>query len=332
MYSVCAGILTQIIQFLLHQGIDTEHFLDSVGLNNQLLKDPDARIPIEKYIEVEEKAALILNDECFGIHLGQFTEVGNWTILGYMMMNCKSILEACKKFERYSNIIGNLIRGEISEYPNEIIITLAEPKDSPIISRHCYQGYFSSIVCLARSLTGENILPIETGFISGPTGCIDEYKKVFGPKVLFGQEKNYIIFNRMDADKQVLLPNGRLLQYFENYAMEFLKEIDCKNSFTIKTKKLILSYLDLEDLSIKKVAKELAVSPRALQTNLKVEGTDFRKILQETRESLAKKYLQDDYSVEDITYLLGFSEPSVFRKAFRNWTGITPKEFRRNLS
>jgi AraC-like DNA-binding protein len=43
---------------------------------------------------------------------------------------------------------------------------------------------------------------------------------------------------------------------------------------------------------------------------------------------LAQKYLREDYSVEQITYLLGFSEPSVFRKAFKKWSGVTPREYR----
>jgi AraC-like DNA-binding protein len=54
----------------------------------------------------------------------------------------------------------------------------------------------------------------------------------------------------------------------------------------------------------------------------------FSDLLRDIRERLAKKYLHENYTVEQITYLLGFSEPSVFRKAFKKWSGVTPREYR----
>ena len=94
--------------------------------------------------------------------------------------------------------------------------------------------------------------------------------------------------------------------------------------------KILLSQLDDENLSIKKVAREMSISVRTLQNRLKAEGVVFSDLLQEVREKLAKKYLRENYSVEDITYLLGFSEPSVFRKAFKKWSGITPTQYRQS--
>jgi len=102
--------------------------------------------------------------------------------------------------------------------------------------------------------------------------------------------------------------------YFENYARAVTK--------------LILSRLDSPALSIGTIAVEMALSTRTLQNRLKDEGNIFSELLKNIREKLAKKYLHENYSVEDITYLLGFSEASVFRKAFKKWSGCTPKEYR----
>jgi len=57
----------------------------------------------------------------------------------------------------------------------------------------------------------------------------------------------------------------------------------------------------------------------------------FSDLLRSIRQQLAQKYIRDDYSVEQITYLLGFSEPSVFRKAFKKWMGVTPREYRQSV-
>jgi AraC-like DNA-binding protein len=104
--------------------------------------------------------------------------------------------------------------------------------------------------------------------------------------------------------------------------------MDRKSQYTRAVTKIILSRLDDEGLSIEKVAREMAVSVRTLQMRLEEEGVVFSDLLKDTRQRLAKKYLRENYSVEQITYLLGFSEPSVFRKAFKKWSGVTPREYR----
>ena len=107
-----------------------------------------------------------------------------------------------------------------------------------------------------------------------------------------------------------------------------MAEIDRKDEHTRKVTELILSHMDDEKLSINSIAKEMSLSIRTLQSHLEEEGRVFSALLQEIREGLAKKYLRENYSVEEITYLLGFSEPSVFRKAFKKWSGLTPREYR----
>jgi AraC-like DNA-binding protein len=104
--------------------------------------------------------------------------------------------------------------------------------------------------------------------------------------------------------------------------------MDRQEEYTQTVSKIILSRMDDEKLSINKVAKEMAVSVRTLQNRLKEEGVIFSQLHKDIRENLAKQYLRENYTVEDITYLLGFSEPSVFRKAFKKWAGITPGQYR----
>ncbi len=146
--------------------------------------------------------------------------------------------------------------------------------------------------------------------------------------VLFGQKHNYITLDSSIVIMPVLAPNASLLEHFENYATNFLSGIEEINNITRAVTKQILSHLDSKTLTIGSIAKEMSISVRTLQNRLKSEGKVFSELLQETREQLAKKCSRENYTVEDITFLLGFSEPSVFRKAFKKWTGSTPKEYR----
>ncbi len=77
------------------------------------------------------------------------------------------------------------------------------------------------------------------------------------------------------------------------------------------------------------VAKLLFMSSRTLQRRLADESTNFRALLLEVRRALAEKYILDkDMPLEEISYMLGFADISSFSRAFKQWTGDPPNEFR----
>jgi len=196
------------------------------------------------------------------------------------------------------------------------------------MSRHCFDASLSSGVRLMRSLTSVNINPLEVSFICDVPDSKSEYERIFQCPVLFGQKQNSFTIDSNLINMPIPLANPGLLEYFERYAENFLAEMERKNEHTRVVTKIILSRLDDEELSINKVAKEMALSVRTLQNRLEKEGVVFRDLLKGIRQRLAKQYLRENYTVEQITYMLGFSEPSVFRKAFKKWSGVTPREYR----
>lgn len=71
------------------------------------------------------------------------------------------------------------------------------------------------------------------------------------------------------------------------------------------------------------------MTPRSLQRRLKDENTSFNAVREQVRRDLTQRYLADNLSISEISFLLGFSEPSAFFRAFKRWTGMTPIEARR---
>jgi AraC-like DNA-binding protein len=329
--SVCITVLSQLFHYLDSLKVDTDEFLRSLGLDPANIKSPDTYIPIETYLLIQDEAAHYTNDPYFGLHMGEFAEAGSWSILGYMMMNCSTLGEAFEKSARYSRIIGNLIEANAHLRLNKIKVVFSTPPHAPKMSRHCFESTFSSSVRMMRSLTGVQINPLKVTFIYPPPESLSEYDRIFGCPVLFGQKENSFTIDLAVVYTPILFANPDLLEYFENYAQDFLAEMGRKDEYTRTVTKIILARLDDESLSIEKVAKEMAVSVRTLQNRLEAEGVVFSDLLRDIRSRLARKYLRENYSVEQITYLLGFSEPSTFRKAFKKWSGVTPREYRQNI-
>ncbi len=330
--SLSASLLSQIARYLAHLTIDVEKVFDTAGVDPLVLRTADARISLAQYLAVENEAIRATGDPCFGLHIGEFAEVDNWSIVGFMLMNCRTLGEAFAKGARYSAIVGNLIQGHVQIGLGKAKLILSTPKHAPEIPRHCFEAVFSGSVRMMRSLTGRPLNPLEVGFTHPEPESIDEYRRVFRSPVLFGQKHTFMTLDMSIARVPVLAPNADMLAHFEEYANGYLSEIEGVNQTARMVTKQILSRLDQKTVSIGSIARELAMSSRTLQNRLKSEGTVFSGLLEETRRRLAEKYLRENHSVDDITYLLGFTDSSVFRKAFKKWSGMTPKEYKESLA
>lgn len=97
-----------------------------------------------------------------------------------------------------------------------------------------------------------------------------------------------------------------------------------------KVKEQIIEALKREEPSLPLIARQIAMSPRSIQMKLKEEGVTFRQLLDEVRMNIAVSHLSENaISTADLSFLLGFSEPSAFHRTFKKWTGITPSAFRK---
>ncbi len=328
--TVSVSVLAQMFLYLRSLNVDVDAFLHSLGVDPASVQAPDARVPVETYLFIQESAAKLVDDPCFGLHMGEFAEAGSWSILGYLMMNCRTLGEAFEKSGRYSRIIGNLIEARAELGPTTVTAVFFTPPHAPAMSRHCFDSTFASSVRMMRTLTGQPLNPRAVAFIYPEPSARAEYDRVFGCPVRFGQKHNALTLDLSLANTPIRLANPALLEHFEKYAQDFLAQLERPDATTRAVTRLILARLDDEALSLDTVAREMAVSPRTLQNRLEAEGVVFSDLLRDIRQRLAQQYLRQNYSVEQITYLLGFSEPSVFRKAFKKWSGVTPREYRQS--
>ncbi len=326
--SVSATVLAQLFLYLDSLQVNGEAFLRSLDIEPEAIRSPDAYIPIETYLRIQDEAAVYINDPYLGLHMGEFAQPGSWSILGYLMMNCKTLGEAFEKSGRYHRIIGNMINARTQFGLGKIRVVYFTPPHAPQMSRHCFEATFSSSVEMARTISGLALSPLEVTFTYPEPKSRAEYERIFNCPVRFDQKDNSMTLDMRMGNLPVRMANPSLLEHFEQYARDFIAQMERTDATTQSVTKIILARLDDESLSIEKVAREMAVSVRTLQKRLETEGVIFSELLRDIRQRLAQKYLRENYSVEQITYLLGFSEPSVFRKSFKKWMGVTPREYR----
>lgn len=122
--------------------------------------------------------------------------------------------------------------------------------------------------------------------------------------------------------------NSRLRDYFDEECRRLLDKLGAAPRIVDQVRKKLIGAMDGGDTSMEAMAKLLGMSSRSLQRRLADEGTRYNDLLADVRAEFAKRYLtRGTLSASEVAYLVGFTEPPAFFKAFKRWTGMTPREF-----
>jgi AraC-like DNA-binding protein len=120
-----------------------------------------------------------------------------------------------------------------------------------------------------------------------------------------------------------------LVGYLDTLADQKLASVGSERTLRERVHRALWAELSERNPALGDVARSLGVSARTLQRQLRQEGTTFAKLLAELRREMAPTLLRDGrHGVSEVAFLLGYEDPSAFRRAFQRWFGRSPRSFR----
>ncbi|MBI4780816.1 MAG: AraC family transcriptional regulator [Oscillatoriophycideae cyanobacterium NC_groundwater_1537_Pr4_S-0.65um_50_18] len=324
-----------VIQFVAQQGVDLETLYTAVGFNPELLKMPDTAISRSLHYAIWREAIRQTGDDNLALHLGEVFSLSHYGIVGYVLLNCQTLNEVFEKFCKYTclfcqEMLTQLTISDGMAFFECNSIPGCKPDDDLLeTARYDTECTFASSLSTIKALTGKVLRPVAVWFRHQLPADLSEYNRIFQCDVKFSMPVNRLIFDANCLEWLVLSNNANLLSFFEERAEVILDQLSGDDLCTAKVTLAIVQRLKGELPTVNAIASDLAMSTRQLQRALKVEGTSFQKLLDQTRQDLALQYLKDPtISIHSIAFLLGFSEPSAFNRAFKRWTGKTPGDYR----
>lgn len=330
---VSVGFLRDVIYFAASRGVSPDAVCQSAGISSDLLTKPDEKVVGEISQKVWQTAEELLGDADIGLHLGEQIHPSTLGLVGFVMLSCATLGEALEKLIRYTNLLTDGVQGKLVKKGllAEIEIEIIRDRRNYLLEtpRQPIETSFSAIATIVRILAGKPF-PIREMLFGHPRPAeISEHNRIFSAPVLFSQTSNKMIFAADALEYPILLANPDLLSSFEAQAEESLNRLKNQETRSMQVHQKIIKRLTAELPNITEVARELGLSERSLQRELAAENTSFRELLDEARRELAIKHLQNEkVSVAEISFLLGFSEPSAFHRFFKRQTGKTPNAFR----
>ena len=147
----------------------------------------------------------------------------------------------------------------------------------------------------------------------------------------FAREERRIVFDRSVLDTPMQTADPKLARILRKHAESVLQSLPKGSTTWLDQFRDVLAHeLAGGDPTIQVAADALHTSVRTLQRHLAEHDVTFQSELETMREALARRYLVErSMSVAEVAYLLGYSEPSAFHRAFKRWTGTTPGAFRK---
>ena len=153
-----------------------------------------------------------------------------------------------------------------------------------------------------------------------------EYDRIFGVPLVFGSSMNALLFDEELLSMRLPQPNQYVSSLLTERAEALLEKLENSKSTRGRVESLLIPILHTGEAKIETIARKLALSRQTLFRKLKAEGVTFEQVLDELRHKLALEYLNGkNVSVNGTAYLLGFSDPAAFSRAFKRWTGASPR-------
>ncbi len=302
-----------------------------VKLDPSISSDPDDRIPFAQLVDLYERAAQLTGDKNFGLHVGQSVDPKLFDVVGYSALNSPTLGDAFARVGRYHSIWtdGATFTLEASNDTSAIVYRYVD--DTISEHRHDAEMTLATVTTLCRNIASSEFTPTAVEFQHDEPGDISEHQQLFCCPIKFNSCSNKLHFPSSYLSLPIEKADASLCALLDRHAEELLAKFPPRDSLVDQVRSIIASEFRGGDPSLERVADQLRMTPRTLQRKLQELGTSHNELLEQMRRQLAMRYLREpEMAICEVAYLLGFSESSSFHRAFKRWTGLTPKEFRKN--
>ena len=316
----------QFQDFLKSIGLSMENILEKAGIPNVLWKEEIQFSTEEYYLFLKEIDEVITDEQILVI-----SNVDNLNMFipsFFAALSSKNGLEGIKRLAKYKKLIGPVFL-EIKEFEEIVQVQYFFEQREKELPRFAVLNEQLMLINLLNKGIGKRISPVS---VTSPFEYGELLSKQINTTVNKGVQ-NEMIFSMKDLKKPFLTANNIMVEYLEPQLKQKLAEIEnqISETFTARVQKKLFQLIPGGQFSLENIAEEFGISTRTVQRNLAVENIKFNQIVKNVQKIMALNYLESkELSIDEIAYLVGYTETSSFYRAFKGWTGKTVLQYQKN--
>lgn len=318
-----------IVQALEQAGVDHVALLDKLGMDASRVGDLNHRYLQQQVTDLWKAAVEATGDDNFGLKVARQVRPSTFHVIGYAMACSGTLTRAAERFAHSARLISDSARVDLLRVREGLLLVmdLNTGGEPPIYQT--IDTMLAGFLLLCEWISQRKLVPLEVSFRHQQPADDSEYRAIFRCPLNYGQRSNSILFRAEDLDQAVPAANEELAMLLDEMAAKYLAS-RFDRRFSRQVRDSLVAQLPAGQPSKLATARALNMTERTLLRRLHDENTTFKELLDKLREELAYDYLRrDDLPLEKIADLLGFSSSSTFSRAFVQWTGKRPSDWRK---
>ncbi|WP_223789979.1 AraC family transcriptional regulator ligand-binding domain-containing protein [Marinicella meishanensis] len=328
--TVAAGMVKALLDFCRTLGVSSTELMPYAAINEAALADPDNRIDFATYMHLMRHAKRMTQQPALALLFGEAIDLHEFSVVGLIARSAQTLDEAYQQINRYSALvveIEGLGDGDrFALVPEGDDLWLVDQRPDPNACPELTETTFARMHCTyARDFGGEPLLR-EIHVTHDDPGYRAEYERIFNMPVVFNSDKNAVPVDGSRLPEKITHANTYIFGLLSTHTAALLAELKASKTHAGQVESILIPLLHTGAANMDLVADRMGMSRQQLYRKLKAENRQFEQILDGLRHQMALNYLKNQrLSVKQIAYLLGFSHPNAFNRAFKRWTGHTPK-------
>jgi len=310
------------------RGGSRERFIQLSGLEASAIEDATARLPVLTYLRALDAALQVSGDPALGLHMGEDASPVMFDVIGYLAHQAATLRQSIQTIERYSRLAAEGHDPQLVEAGDRAWVRFPTLRGNLAAVRLTAEFALTGLLTTLRQFAGPRAQATQVCFAYTAPAYAAEYERVFDGPVRFDHDVTAIEFPRAWLDRRQTYTNPNLHALLETRAERMLSQLERDAALTERVLQLLASYEPRAMPTMAAVAQVLQMSARSLRRKLLAEEATYTDLVERTQMNAAKRMLQDPAaSVQETAYAMGFASPSAFHRAFKRWTGVTPKQF-----
>ncbi len=308
-------------------GFELDALLASAGLRRVDVENPDAYLSPRSCAAVFANANLERRVDNLALQLALHTPVGANPLLDYLIVSSDSVGEGLRRLARYLCLVNPGIQVAVHDELDPVRVVV-ERASGPFE----IELTISLSVLRFMNEADNRMRAAHASFAHEPDDVADYAQALQCPIRTRASWSGWALSH--DAMRIPLRRRDPALRgWLERQAADILARMPADDDVRGEVRRVLSTQATAGDMRIGVVARRLATTPRTLQRRLAQSGTSFEALCDDARKQAAETYLTDTtLSIAEVTYLLGYSEPTAFHRAFKRWYGTTPQEFRTRMA
>ena len=327
-YSTLGSVAALIAQTLRNYNCDPVPLFGTAGIDLARVSDDGTRYPVERMQQLWQLAVDSTDDPCFGFVAGEQLQPAALHGLGFSWLASDTLRDALNRLIRFSRLISTAANIQLEDTADGALLVLQPPSGIDSFVPAALDAGLAGFLHMCRITAGARINPSQVTLNRPRPECAERVEAFFRCPVYYDASHYSLCFSEQLIDTPLINANSELARINDQAVIDYLARFD-RDSITMQVRSSIIERLHDGTPNQETIAESMHVSLRSLQRKLNKEETNFKTLLETTRQELALHYIRETHrTLGEITYLLGFSEPSNFTRAFKRWTGKTPAEYR----